>query len=353
MNDHRAEAWALLRHLVRMQRAGLPWLESLHMWRDGCRGQRQKARSGQLIARVRAGQSLSLALAHEGWLSGAALALSQAGEASGTWAEQMGLWLEHAERQAKLLRQLRSALAYPALVLGLAMLVIAGVMAWVLPVFEGLYATLNTPLPWATQTLLMTRRLLADGFAPALGVGWVGMLGVVMARRQPRARLHLERWIWRLPLLGRWRQMHAESQWCALLAHLLGAGLDWHLALDLVGPASGSGVVREATREVQLALTKGQNLTQALGAVNPRWSHRCGRPVFSPTLTQWVRAGEAAGTLPDLLQRWGQLQADALTEEWTHGTRLLEPLLMGLLGLLMGWLVLALYMPVLQMGQMI
>jgi type II secretory pathway component PulF len=66
-----------------------------------------------------------------------------------------------------------------------------------------------------------------------------------------------------------------------------------------------------------------------------------------------VRAGEASGTLPDVLQRWGQWQADTLTEQWASGIRLIEPLLMGLLGLLMGWLVLALYMPVLQMGHLL
>lgn len=343
----------LLRHLVRMQRAGLPWLESLDMWRDSCHGARQKARARQLIERVRSGESLSQAMARGGWLSGAALALSEAGEASGTWGEQMGLWVGHADRQAQLARQVRSAMGYPVVVLGLALAVIAGVMTWVLPVFESLYATLHSPLPSSTQTLLMARRWVAHGAAPGLALVLALALMGTWLQRRPGGRLKLERWAWRLPLLGRWHQMHAESQWCALLSRLIGAGLDWHRALELVGPATGSAVMAEATRQVRQALTRGQSLTQSLAQASRIGSRGCGRSVFSPALLQWVRAGEASGTLPDVLQRWGQWQADTLTEQWASGIRLIEPLLMGLLGLLMGWLVLALYMPVLQMGHLL
>ncbi len=341
----------LLRHLVRMQRAGLPWLESLDMWRENCRSPKEKARARALIEQVRSGQSLSQALAQGAWLSGAALALSEAGEASGTWGDQMGLWVAHADQQAQLARQVRSALSYPLIVLGLAMAVIGGVMAWVLPVFEGLYASLQAPLPWATQSLLQARRLGAEGAGPALGLGALATLLGAWARRRPEGRWRLACWGWRLPVLGRWQQMRAESQWCGLLSRLIGAGLDWDRALALVGPATGSPVMAIATQQVRRAVSEGQSLTHALTSANRRWSKGCGRPLFSPALVQWVRAGEASGTLPDVLQRWGQWQADHLAEQWHTGTRLIEPLGMGLLGLFMGWLVLALYMPVLQMGQ--
>lgn len=351
MIDRGPPSLPLLRHLVRMQRAGLPWLESLDMWREGCRSRHQKERARRLIERVRSGQSVSLALAHGGWLAGAALALSEAGEASGTWAEQMELWVAHADRQAELVRQVRSALSYPLLVLGMALAVIAGVMAWVLPVFEGLYATLQSPLPWTTQSLLKMRQVLSDGLGAGLMTGLALMWAWLVAQKSPSGRMHLERWNWRVPVLGCWRQMHAESQWCALLSRLIGAGLDWDRALALVGPASGSAVLTQVTQQTRHQLSQGQSLSQALAMANRRWFRSCGRAVFSPVLVQWVRAGEASGTLPDVLRRWGLWEADTLADQWRTATRLIEPLLMGLLGLFMAWLVLALYMPVLQMGQ--
>lgn len=351
MIDRGPPTLTLLRHLVRMQRAGLPWLESLDMWRDSCRSAQQKARARALIERVRAGQSLSQAMANGHWLSGAALALSEAGEASGTWGEQMGLWVSHADQQAQLARQWRSALSYPLMVLGLAMAVIAGVMVWVLPVFEGLYGALNAPLPWATQSLLQARRALLEASAPGLALLGLSALVWICWRRQPQGRWRLECWGWRIPVWGQWRQMRAESQWCGLLSSLVGAGLDWDQALGLVGPATGSAVMSVATAQVRRGVSEGQNLSQTLAAANRRYGRGCGRPLFSPTLVQWVRAGEASGTLPEVLQRWGQWQAEALAEQWRDGTRLIEPVGMGLLGVFMGWLVLALYMPVLQMGQ--
>ena len=259
----------LLRHLVRMQRAGLPWLESLDMWRDSCSDARQKARARQLIERVRAGEGLSQALARGGWLAGAALALSEAGEASGTWGEQMGLWVAHADAQAKLSRQVRSALSYPLVVLALALAVIAGVMTWVLPVFEGLFAALQSPLPTSTQALLLTRRWLVSVTAPGLGAGLVLAALGSWTRTRPGGRLRLERWGWRLPLWGRWRHMHAESQWCALLARLLGAGLDWQRALTLVGPASGSEVMAEATHQVRQGAVAGRRAGRTVQRRDP------------------------------------------------------------------------------------
>jgi type IV pilus assembly protein PilC len=261
--------------------------------------------------------------------------------------------LAHADRQARWARQIRSALGYPLIVLGLGVAVIAGVMAWVLPVFQGLYASLQSPLPASTQALLLTRQWLSSCLVPGLATGGAWVLWVAWARRRAAWRLRLERWTWRLPLWGRWRQMQAEAQWCALLARLIGAGLDWQGALALVGPATGSELMAQATLDVRQSLTRGVSLTHTLAAANQRWSPGCGRAVFSPALLQWVRAGEASGTLPDVLQRWGQWQADALADQWSTATRLIEPLLMGGLGLLMAWLVLALYMPVLQMGQLL
>jgi type IV pilus assembly protein PilC len=88
-----------------------------------------------------------------------------------------------------------------------------------------------------------------------------------------------------------------------------------------------------------------------MAGTNRRLRPLCGREMFSPTLVQWTRAGETVGTLPEMLGQWSRLQADELADRCGLATRMLEPILMGLLGLGMGWLVLALYLPVMQMGQ--
>ena len=344
---------AILKHLVRMQQAGLPWLQSLHMWHESRRHQADRLRAQTLIDDMRAGFSLTDALARGGWLTPPLQALSRAGEASGTWAEQLGQWLTRAEHQATLSRQIHAALAYPVLILVLALLVLAGVLHGVLPVFEGLYRSLSAELPWVTRSLLAVRdgALVWGGAALTAAIVVAGL--VSLGQRQPRWRLQIDLMFWRLPLLGTWRQMQTEAQWCALLGQLLQAGIDWSSALALLGPTVGSPTLALVTWEVGRSLTQGQNLAASMVACNLRWRSRCGRDPFSLTLVQWVQAGETAGTLPKMLAQWSAVQSANLTEQWGLATRLLEPLLMALLGLWMGWLVLALYLPVMQMGQWI
>jgi type IV pilus assembly protein PilC len=341
---------ALLQHLVRMQLAGLSWMEALQLWRDTCH-KKQRQQVDQIMQRLRLGQSLSDALCRGGWLQGAPLALSRTAESGGIWAEQMQAWLQQNEQFAQLLRQIRSALAYPALVLLLAAAVITGVLIWVLPVFAGLYGQMHANLPWATRALLQTREALMQWGALCTSAGVLGVALVALSWRHQRVRLWLDALFWLTPLAGRWRHMHTESQWCALLSRLIAAGQDWASALQLAGVAVGSPVMQLASARIQQQLSSGQPLSLAMASCRVSVFRGWQRPQFSPMLTQWAKAAEASGTLPQVLHQWSRLQAELLGAEWAVACRMLEPILMGCMGLLMGWLVLALYLPVLQLGQ--
>ena len=169
--------------------------------------------------------------------------------------------------------------------------------------------------------------------------------------RHPQGRLRLELMVWRCPVVGQWWQMLHETRWCGLLAHLLEAGLDWGSALRLTGPTTGSSPLTIATGQTMDALTRGLGPADALALANQRWRKRCGRDLYSPGLIRWLKAAEATGTLPHALKTWSQSQSDTLLAQWGLSLRLLEPALMAVLGLFMGWLVLALYLPVMDMGQ--
>jgi type II secretory pathway component PulF len=352
MTRRREQSLALLRHLVRMQMAGLSCLESLNMWRDTSASQTTRQQAGALIRHLRLGQSLSDALARNGFLSGSALALSRAAENNGVWAQQMSVWLSQQDQHERWRRQLSSSLAYPAVVLALATTVMTAIMVWVIPTFETLYLNMQATLPWPTRWLLLTRQLVMNG-----GV-WMGvavpLLSVAMAwgLRQPPWALRLDALIWRLPRIGPWRRMQVESRWCGLLAQLVEAGLDWATALSLSGAAVGSPVMHKAMPMLRHSLSSGLTLGQAMAHCAAPGRQRS-RRLFSPMLTQWVRAGETTGTVCQVLQQWAAIQHDALVTQSNAALRMLEPALMGVLGFLMGWLVLALYLPVLQMGQIL
>jgi type IV pilus assembly protein PilC len=341
---------ALLQHLVQMQWVGLSWMDALQIWRDTCHS-KQRRPVDQIMQRLRMGQTLSDALCRGGWLKGAPLALSRAAESAGIWAPQMQAWLKQSEQFAQLLRQIRSALAYPALVLLLALSVIAGVLIWVLPVFAGLYEQMHARLPWTTLALLHTREALMQWGAMGLSAGVLLISVGLLVLKHEHARWWLDRLCWLTPVGGRWRQMHTESKWCALLSRLIEAGQDWSSALELAGVAVGSPVMARGSERIRLLLSSGQPLSLAMASCRVGVTQGWHRPQFSPMLIQWTKAAEASGTLPQVLQQWARLQAELLSSEWAMACRMLEPILMGLMGLLMGWLVLALYLPVLQMGQ--
>ena len=188
---------------------------------------------------------------------------------------------------------------------------------------------------------------------PVLLVLSVACPAIWSLRRRPTWTLHLETLMWRWPMWGKWRQMQAEAQWCALLASLLDSGLDWDRALQGVGSATGHALFAQATRKMRTQLNSGTSAGRAMSLCSVPHGPQHRQGVFSPILTLWVRAAESAGDVPAVLRKWSALQEEALASQWRSALRMLEPLLMALLGLLMGWLVLALYLPVLQMGQMI
>ena len=224
----------------------------------------------ELLVRMRQGQSLSHALARAGHLSGAALTLSRVAERNGIWATQMGDWLQQREQDAQWRRQVRSALAYPAGVLLLALMVMAGVITWVLPTFEAFYGQLQSELPAPTRWLLDTRQFIwAWGDGLALAVLTLS-LGFAWGVRRPAGAKLWDAWHWRLPGLGHWRQMRVESSWCRLIAQWVEAGLDWDQALAMASAAVDSPVMVQAgaairVQDVKQLLETAEQLLQHTG----------------------------------------------------------------------------------------
>lgn len=350
MKPEAHETTALMRHLVHMQQAGLPWLLSLQLWRDGCRPGPARQRAQTLMDSMAAGLSLTEALARSGWSDEMLLALSRAGEAGGIWAQEISAWLSHEEHQAQLRRNWRSAWIYPVVVLGISGVVVTGILMEVLPVFESLYQNLQTPLPWATRALLMLRDALTQAWRVVPIAGLSTALAWRWVRQDPRVRWQLACAGLRWPALGRWRQVQAQALWCGLLGRLLHAGLDWSSALTLLVRAMSHRVYAQATSAVAQRVALGQALADAMAEVNQLLWPALRRPVFEPMLVHLVRAGESSGTLPDMLQQWSSAQEQWWVAAWTAALRWMEPLMMAGLGLVIGALVLALYLPMMQMG---
>lgn len=341
----RRELASLTRQLAVLLGAGLPLLQGLHML---ARSQTQPAVQ-QLLEHLHAdlenGLSLAAAMRRQRPVfSERYLALVEAGELSGRLEQLLERLARHLEQTEALARQLRAALLYPAVVLAVAAGVLGLIMVAVVPAFENTFSSFGAQLPWATQWVIAASRWLMQ-WGPAL---LLVLLALGLGLRQAWARSaqlvqRVDAAVLELPLLGALLRQASQVRWSRTLATLLGAGLPLADALRAVRGASGYLAYAQATEQVRDEILRGGSLHAALASSR----------LFSPLLQQMCAVGEAAGTLEQMLEKTADFQESELAERLEQITGLIEPATIVIMGLLVGGLVMALYLPVFQMGQIV
>jgi type IV pilus assembly protein PilC len=330
----------LTRQLAALLRAGLPLLQALQLLA------RSQTHSGvvDLLERLHAdlenGMTLAAALRRQGAVFGPLyIALIEAGEASGRLDVLLERLAAHLDKSAALARRVRTALFYPAVVLAVALGVLAVIMVAVVPTFENVFASFGADLPWATQQLISLSRWSIQ-WGPAVLA--LALAGAVLWQRgwRPRWAARLDD---ALPLWGPLLRQAAVARWARTLATLLAAGLPLTEALHWVRGACGHQAYAQATLRVREQVARGNSLRLAMSR----------QSLFGPLLQQMAAIGEESGTLDELLQRAADFEEAQLDERIAYGSGLIEPATVVLLGLLIGAVVLALYLPIFQMGQIV
>ncbi len=297
----------------------------------------------QLRAALEAGLSLSQALRqHPQVFAPVYVHLVEAGEASG----QLDVLLERLasdlEKHDALRSRVRAALVYPLVVLGVAVGVLAIIMVAVVPSFESTFAAFGAELPAATRLVMALSRA-----AVSQGPWWL-LLAVVLAgwaasawRRHERVRRTVERGVLRLPVIGALLHQAALARWSRTLAGLLGGGLPLVDAMASARGAAGLYVYADASVRMREELARGSSLQRALADVG----------LFPPMVVQMCAAGEESGALDRLLGKVADFHEREVDLRVSSLSSLLEPALILCLGAVIGALVVALYLPIFQMGQ--
>jgi len=329
------------RQLATLLRAGIPLVQALQTL-----ARSQGGALGAVLDRVRrdieSGSTLEDALArHPKVFDGVYRSLVAAGELGGLLDTMLERIAGHRERATHLRGKVRSALVYPAAVLTIATGAVGVILAWVVPTFRTMFDQAGSELPLPTQVVVM----LSDGL---LRWGaWGALLSAGLAvwltrtwRDSPALQKRTETWLLGLPLLGHVIADAAAARWCRTLGMLLGAGVPLTDALDTVGRVSGQLRLTETTRRIRRDTAMGHRLAPGMA--------RSG--CFPAVAVQMAHIGEESGTLDGLLGK----AADALEQsvERTVGqmTTLLEPAIMLVLGVVMGGVIIALYLPVFRLG---
>ncbi|AIR88135.1 type II secretion system F family protein [Pseudomonas cremoricolorata] len=340
----KADAAGFSRQLATLLNAGIPLLQSFEvMGRAGA-----DARMAALLQRLREQVAGGLALAdalrqHPAWFDALYCNLVRVGEQAGTLERQLEQLATMLEQRQAMLRKVRKAMMYPLILLLTGLGVAALLLLEVVPRFQGLFASFDKALPPFTQAVIDVSTLLGEhaiGLLLVLSVG--ACAGRLLYRRYAPARQWLLQRSFALPVLGGLRRDAALARFSRSLATSYGAGVALLDALDSVAAASGDELHEQAIRRLRSGMANGLGLSQAMS----------GSTLFPPMLVQMVAIGESSGTLDLMLDKAAQHYEARVSQVLDQLGTLLEPAVVLILGVLVGGLVVAMYLPIFQMGSL-
>ncbi|MFD2642083.1 type II secretion system F family protein [Pseudomonas japonica] len=340
-----AQLTQLSRHLATLFQAGIPLLHGLDIIADGSRHPRMLHLLDALKRDISAGNSLAEALRkHPRYFDTLYCNLVAVGEASGRLDTLLDQLATYQEKRATLRARMRKAMIYPLLVLMVGLGVSSLLLLQVVPQFEVLFAGMGSELPAFTRMVIgLADWLSAHVLALSLSL-LLAAMGVRQAfRHNPLFHLWLLRLGHRLPVMGTLLRHAAMARFARTLHTCFAAGIPLAEALLPVARACGDALYEQAIRRLRQDLGNGLALSTAMRA----------NPLFPNLCVQMCGIGETSGTLDDMLNRIANHHEQAIDQLMENLASLLEPVIVLVLGLLVGSLVIAMYLPIFQLGDVI
>jgi len=320
--------------------AGLPLVQCLELLAKEEPDKRLAAAIDQVRVDVEAGSTLADAMQKRPYAFDALFTnMIAAGEAGGILDIILQRLSTFIEKQAKLVAQVRSAMIYPIAVLSIATIVVIVIMVEVVPTFTDLFRGLNATLPFTTLAVIWVSNKTIVSL-PFLVVG--GMVGAYLFKRYyrtPAGRLRVDRILLRLPMLGMIFRKVAVARFCRTLSTLIGSGVPILDGLDITAKTSGNAIIEGGIRTVRGRIERGETIAAPLRATG----------IFPAMVVQMIGAGESTGALDTMLGKIADFYEDEVDVAVKGLLTVLEPLLIAVLGVIVGTIVIAMYLPLFEL----
>jgi type IV pilus assembly protein PilC len=328
------------RQLATMINSGLSILRSLSILSE----QTESKSLGKVILDMKAdieqGLSFSQAVGrHPKIFPPIYLAMVRAGESGGVLDEVMERLASTLEKQMELRSKIKSAMTYPIVVAAIVVLIVTGMLLFVVPMFEGMYKDLGGQLPLPTRILITASGLLTKVWW-LIALVIVGL--VVLFRRwlaTPDGRLRWDRFKMRVPIFGPLLRKTALARFARTLASLVRSGVPIMESLEIVGDTAGNAVVATSLANARDRVRLGESVSAAL----------TNHDVFPPMVVQMIAVGEETGALDTMLEKIADFYDGEVQSTVDSLTSLIEPALMVFMGVAVGGMVIALYLPMFQL----
>lgn len=339
------EVAVMSRQLATMVSSGLSLVRALTVLNEQIENSILRAAVGQVRADVERGSSLSQALErHEKIFDPLYVSMVRAGEAGGQLDTVLARLADAIEKQVELRGKVRSAMYYPVIVMSVVVIIVFLMMIIVVPTFKNLYTELHGTLPLPTRIVIEISNTLASLWV-LLVIGAV--IAAAVAFRQwvntEQGRTIFDRFKMRVPIFGPLVHKIALARLVSTLSSLLGSGVGIIEALDMAAANVGNKIVAMAARGSENSVREGRSLAQSLAAY----------PVIPTLVTQMIETGEESGALDSMLDKIAGFY-DAEVSATVDGlTSLLEPVMIVIMGAVIGAIVISLYLPMLKYATLI
>jgi len=293
---------------------------------------------------IQTGSSLSESMAREPEVfSTFFINMVKAGESSGALDEILDRVASYFEKTAGLMRRIKAALVYPAIVSLMAVVITALLLLKVVPVFEEIFSGFGAELPLPTQILVNVSNILRSFFFLYMGLFILACFSLVMYIRTDKGKLAFDRFMLRLPVFGKLVRKVAVSKFTRTLSTLTKSGVSILTALDIVSKTSGNKVVENAVNEVKKGIKEGERIAEPL-------SHH---KVFPPIVVRMIAVGEETGELEKMLSKISDFYDEQVDAAVTGLTSMIEPLIIAFLGIVIGGIVICMFMPIFKITSII
>jgi type IV pilus assembly protein PilC len=332
-----SELTVMSRQLATMISSGMTLLRAFYVLEEQVENQLLRETVAAVREDIEAGLSFSDALErHPKVYSPLYVAMVRAGEAGGVLEDSLERISDQLEKDDSLRRQVKSAMAYPIVVFSFAMLVLIGMIAFIVPVFVGVFKDFGGELPLITRFTVGLSNTVTGQWYILIAVAVGGFVGFRKWKKSSWGRPQWDQFRLRIPFnIGKTVQKIALARWSRTFSALYGAGVPIMQAIEVTGQTAGNTVVDRAMAEVIESVKSGGSIAAPLKDA----------PIFPPMVAQMIAIGEETGNLDTMLSKVADFYEDEVAAAIKALTSILEPVMIVLVGGIVGFIVVAMYMP--------
>ena len=333
------------RQLATMMKAGLPLMQAFEIVARGHSNPSMTEMLMQVRSDVEQGSALGKSFSkYPKYFDRFYCNLVSAGESGGVLESLLDKLAVYKEKTQAIKKKVKTALTYPIAIIVVALALIFIMMMFVLPAFKEVYANMGAELPSLTQLVMSLSDLFVD-------YGWIMIILLIVSafglyklhEKSPTFQKRIDALILRLPVFGTIVRKATIARWARTTSTLFAAGVPLVEVLDSVAGASGNILYEEATQDIRAKVTQGLSLTSSMQSTD----------MFPNMVIQMAAIGEESGSLDDMLNKAAEFYEDEVDNSVSRLSALMEPIIMVVLGSLIGILLIAMYLPLFNLGNVV